>query len=194
MSVFEHGNPSDGRILRTQRGERLSHGRGLMRKVTMTVPRFTHRALPRGVRTLLKTRERVRDCFAVCSPCIGSDDHGQAVSDIELTDYRRLILGPRCSLAENLEVRHPVGVTNVARLPLRIFTGPKRFQSDEERLTKRRDDIPHMRAVPAGNQSSVGGHEIHQPPERELHRIEIFVNVRMIEFDIVDHRDFRQVA
>src|SRR5688572_13727781 len=96
----------------------------------------------------LKSRERGPNRFAVCSPCIGGDDHRQAVSDIELTDYRRLKLGPRCSLAEDFEVRHPVSVTNVARLPLRIVTGPKRFQTAEELLTKRRDDITHMRAVP----------------------------------------------
>src|SRR5687768_7963403 len=98
----------------------------------------------------LKARERVRDCFAVCSPCIGGDDHGQAVSDVELTDYGRLKLRPRGSFTEHFEVRHPVGVTNVARLPLRIVASSKRFEVREQLLTKRRDDITHVRAVPAG--------------------------------------------
>src|SRR5690349_9289474 len=50
-----------------------------------------------------------------------------------------------------------------------------------------------MRTVPTGDQLSVSRHEIHQTSKSQLHRIEIFVNIRMIEFDVVDDRDLRQV-
>ena len=48
--------------------------------------------------------------------------------------------------------------------------------------------------VATGNQFSVGRHEIHETTKREFHGVEVFIDVRMIEFDVVDDSDFRQVV
>src|SRR5207237_3502558 len=63
----------------------------------------------------------------------------------------------------------------------------------EQLLTKRRNDLAHRRTVPTDNQLSIAGDEIHQTTKRQLYGIEVLVNVCMIEFDVVDDRDFRQV-
>src|SRR5205823_10704812 len=42
-------------------------------------------------------------------------------------------------------------------------------------------------------QLSIAGDEVHQTTKRQLYRIEVLVNVRMIEFDIVDDGDLREV-
>ena len=61
-------------------------------------------------------------------------------------------------------------------------------------MTKRSNYVAHWQTVPADNQSTVAWHQVHQTPKRELYRIEILVDVRMIEFDVVDNRDFREVV
>src|SRR5438067_1939214 len=90
-------------------------------------------------------------------------------------------------------MRHAIGESNVAGLPFRIVTGPKRLQLREQLLTKRRDDLAHRRTVPTDNQLSIAGDEVHQTTERQLYRVEVRVNVCMVEFDIVDDGDLRQV-
>src|SRR5205814_9856630 len=79
-------------------------------------------------------------------------------------------------------------------LPLRIVTGAERFQLREQLLTKRSDDLANRRTIPTDNQLSIAGDEIHQTTERQLYRIEVLVNIRMVEFDIIDNRDLRQVV
>src|SRR5438105_552434 len=91
-------------------------------------------------------------------------------------------------------MRHAIGESNVAGLPFRIVTGPKCLQLREQLLTKRRDDLAHGRTVPTDNQRSVAGDEIHQTTERQFHRIEILVDVRMVKLDVIDDRDLRQVV
>src|SRR5947207_11533861 len=90
-------------------------------------------------------------------------------------------------------MRQAIGESNVASLPFRIVTGPKRLQLREQLLTKRRDDLARRRTVPTDNQLSIAGDQIHQTTKRQLYRIEVLVNVRMIEFDIVDDGDLREV-
>src|SRR5437899_1643729 len=90
-------------------------------------------------------------------------------------------------------MRQAIGESNVAGLPFRIVTGPKRLQLREQLLTKRSDDLAHGRTVPTDNQLSIAGGQIHQTTKRQLYRIEILVNVRVIEFDVIDDRDLRQV-
>src|SRR5437764_13446003 len=91
-------------------------------------------------------------------------------------------------------MRQAIGESNVARLPFRIVTGPERFQLREQLLTKRSDDLAHRRTIPTDNQLSIAGDEIHQTTERQLYRIEALVNICMVEFDIIDNRDLRQVV
>ena len=51
-----------------------------------------------------------------------------------------------------------------------------------------------MRAVPTGDQLSGAGHQVHQPAKRQLHRVQIEVDVCVIEFDVVDDGQLRQVV
>jgi hypothetical protein len=48
--------------------------------------------------------------------------------------------------------------------------------------------------VPTGDQPAVFRHEIHEPTKREFHRIEIAIDVGVIEFDVVNDRELGQVV
>ena len=63
----------------------------------------------------------------------------------------------------------------------------------KELLTKRGYHFAHWPTVPANNQTTIARHQIHQATKREFHCFQIFVDVRVIEFDVVDDRDLRQV-
>jgi hypothetical protein len=56
------------------------------------------------------------------------------------------------------------------------------------------DHIAHVRAVPTGDEPPVGGDEIHQATEGEFDAVEVFVDVRMVEFDVAHDGEFRQVV
>src|SRR5204863_9576720 len=60
-------------------------------------------------------------------------------------------------------------------------------------LAKPSQPRSHRRTVPAGNQAAVARHQIHQTPKRELHRIEVLVNIGVIEFDVVNDGNFGEV-
>src|SRR5213080_3528186 len=91
-------------------------------------------------------------------------------------------------------MRQAIDESNVAGLPFRIVTGPKRLQLREQLLTKRSDDLAHGRTVPTDNQLSIAGDEVHQTTKRQLYRIEVLVDVRVIELDVVDDGGLRQVV
>src|SRR6185369_10809809 len=49
------------------------------------------------------------------------------------------------------------------------------------------------RTIGPNEQQPLPRHEIHQPSKRQAHRVDIGVDVRVVEFDIVDNRDIWQV-
>src|SRR5437870_13614386 len=57
----------------------------------------------------------------------------------------------------------------------------------------RRNRFADRLTVPTGDQLSLARHQSHQATKRELHGVEIFVDVRMIEFNVIDDCDLRQV-
>ena len=50
-----------------------------------------------------------------------------------------------------------------------------------------------VRAIGSEEQKPVLRHEVHQPTERQQHGIEVGVDVGVIEFDVADDGDVRQV-
>src|ERR1051326_1362961 len=137
--------------------------------------------------------ESFADRLPLNSPRIGRDDHCETIANIEVANQRRLELSPLGTLAPNMEIRQAAGESNIPRPPFRIITGSKCLQLREQFLSKRRDDLTHRRTVPSDNQLSFAGDEIHQTAKRQLDRVEVLVDVCVIEFDIVDDCDLRQV-
>src|SRR5882724_12368754 len=141
----------------------------------------------------LKSRERIDNHLALNSPGICGYYNREAVADIEVANQRRLKLSPLGAFAKYIKVGHPFGIVNVARLPLCLIGSPESFQLSKELLPKGRDDITHRCTVPTNDQLSAARHQIHQAAKRQFHRVEIFVDVRVIELDVIDDRDLRLV-
>src|SRR5882724_3705722 len=142
----------------------------------------------------LKSRERIDNHLALNSPGICGYYNREAVADIEVANQRTLKLSPLGAFAKYIKVGHPFGILNVARPPLCLIASPESFQLREKLLPKGRDDIAHRCTVPTNDQLSGARHQIHQTTKREFHGVEIFVDVGVIEFDVVDDRDLRQVV
>src|SRR6266849_296022 len=134
----------------------------------------------------LERRHCVDDCLTLNAPRIRGNDHGQTVAHIELAYQRSLKLAPLFSFTQNSKTRHPSGTINVACLPSRVFTGTESFDLSKQSLAHRRDYFAHQRTVPARDQTSVAGDGIHKAAKGEFHCVDVFVNVRVIEFNITD--------
>src|SRR5438128_2127542 len=98
------------------------------------------------------------------------------------------------AIAKNAKVCHLIHIVDVTRLPASVITRSKSFQLREKSLTDFVDDFTHINAVPTGNQASVAGHYIHEATKSEFHRSEVFINIRMVELDVVDDGDFGQIV
>ena len=57
-----------------------------------------------------------------------------------------------------------------------------------------RDDFAHGGAVPSRDEPAVAGDEVHQAAEGELDRVEVFVDVRVVELDVPDDCRLRKVV
>src|SRR2546428_876146 len=98
------------------------------------------------------------------------------------------------AVAENAKPRHPASMVYLARLPFGVYRCAESFEGREKFLTHCRHNVAHMRTVPTGNQPAVAGHEIHKPTKGQLDRLKIGIDVRVIEFDVVDDGEFGQVV
>ena len=78
-------------------------------------------------------------------------------------------------------------------MPARTGAGAERFDLAKKFLAERTQDLADLRAVPAEDETSVAWDQIHESSKGKFYRSKIMVNVRMIEFDIVDDRQFGQV-
>src|SRR5215813_11945848 len=83
---------------------------------------------------------------------------------------------------------------DITGLPLCVFAHAERFELREQLLTHRRNNVPDVWTVPARDQPSVCGYEVHQASKGQLHRIQIDVDIGMIEFNVVDDSEFRQIV
>src|SRR5712692_8618886 len=142
----------------------------------------------------LESRERFGNGFALNSPGVSGDDDRKRVQHIERSDQRNLKAGPLAAVTEDAKARHTSRVINVTRLPTRIAARAKGFQLREKLLAQLTNDFAHVRTVPSDNQTAVARHGIHKAPKREFHRVEILINVRVVELDVVDDGQLRQVV
>src|SRR5207237_9333019 len=113
----------------------------------------------------------------------------------EVADERHLELAPLGAVAEDPEARHVArGVVNVARLPLRVVARAEGLQLRVELVAHSGDDLADGGAVPPVDEMAVGGEEVYQAAEGELDRVEVRVDVRVVELDVADDGDLWQVV
>src|ERR1700716_2375349 len=115
----------------------------------------------------LESRERRGDSFTLNPPGISGNDRRQAVTYVEIADQRRLKFAPFQSLMKDPKASSPLRVVNVARLPTGVLTRAKRFHFREQLSLHRRDYLVQMWTVPAGNQTPIARHQVHQPATRQ---------------------------
>src|SRR6185436_20707968 len=101
-------------------------------------------------------------------------------------DQWRGKLGPLRPFAPDAKVRHAVRKSNFTRLPLGVFTGAEGFQARKQLLPERSDYLTHRRAVPTHDQAAISRRQIHQTTKGELDGLEIMIDVRVIEFDVIN--------
>src|SRR6185503_2485580 len=82
----------------------------------------------------------------------------------------------------------------IANLPLRAAVRAESLELCEEPFAERFNNLTDVWTIPTGDQSAVFGYEIHKSTKRQFHCVEIFINVRVIEFDVVYDRELGQVV
>src|SRR5687767_15685317 len=89
------------------------------------------------------------------------------------------------AIAARLDDAERGGVTprgNISGAPVNAFACSKRLHATE-RTRRKRGSIG---AVGANQGEAIARNEVDQSPERKTHGIEIRVNIRVIELDVVD--------
>ena len=192
---LEDGDDSPARVLVAQRSQRLADGGRVVREVVndrdaALAPAHLHAPLD-----ALERGERVLDLRARDAPRFGGDDDREAVAHVEVADERHLELTPLRAVAEDPEARHLArSVINVARLPARVVARAEGFKLRVKPVAHLPDDLADGCAVPARDEATVRGDEVHQAAEGELDRVEVRVDVRVVELDVADDGDFGQVV
>ena len=106
-----------------------------------------------------------------------------------LTEQRRLESTEHFVLPQDGELRQAIVMLNVLRPPGRVSAKTKCLDRTYGQTAKR----VRVRAVCAEQQESVLRHQVRQPAKRQQYRIEIGVDIRVIELDVPDDRDVREV-
>jgi hypothetical protein len=135
----------------------------------------------------LEGGERILDGLAREPPSVGGDDDRETVEHVEVADERRLELAPRLAFAQDSEARQRAGVIDVHGSPARVVGRAEGFESRVQALAEVGDDLAHGGAVPARDEAAVRRHEVHQAAEGELDRVEVFVDVGVVELDVADY-------
>ena len=112
-----------------------------------------------------------------------------SVPHVVLPQQRRLERADVRPPALQLEARDPVGDLQIVAPPVGPFRQPECFDRRDCRRAERRS----VRTVAAEQQEPVPGHQVGQPAERQAHGIQIGVDVRVVELDVVDERDVGQI-
>ncbi len=102
-------------------------------------------------------------------------------------EQRQLERAERRSTTADPKPRHRPCSVEIAGLPVHVFAGPECLDSGRGG----RDQPPGTFAVGADEQQTLPRNESHEAAEREPHRVEVGVDVRVIELDVVDHGDVR---
>src|SRR5687767_5432093 len=142
---------------------------------------------------VFKSSQRVLNPLAAHVPSVRRDDHGEAVKKVELSQQRSLKLAPRLLIAKDFKSRQSASEVRVANLPACVFSCAKCFQLGKQLRSERLNHRAHVGTIPPGNQSPILRHEVHETAKSELHRVKIFVDIGVIEFDVVDDSQLRQV-
>ena len=176
-----------------QRTQRLAHSGRVMSKIIDDNYAAFFAAHFRPAANILETCKCFADLFTRDSPRIGSNYHRQTVKQVEVAKQPGAKPCPLGPFAEDCERRKFARVIAIANLPARCFVKAKCFQLREQLLADRLNHVSDVRTVPAGDQTSIRGHQIHQPSESELDRGQVSINVCVIKLDVVYNRQFRQV-
>src|SRR5439155_16407591 len=113
----------------------------------------------------------------------------RGVAYVVNADERQLERAERRTATTYVESRRALVRLDVVRLPIDVLARAERLDA---RYRGRRQ-LARRGAVGADEQETTAWHEVDQPAKREPHGIEIGVDVSVIEFDVVDDGDVRQV-
>src|SRR5262249_10073946 len=123
-------------------------------------------------------------------PRFGPHGNGRKrVSDVVSPEERDFELAKRRPTPSYTEPRDPTLRFTLVCYPFDPRAGSKGFSTGHRSVRSG----ACTGAVAADQQESAARHKVDQAPEGEHHCVEIFVNVRVIELDVVDDGDVRKV-
>src|SRR6185295_4649907 len=143
---------------------------------------------------VLKAYKCALDLLFADSPRISSDNNRQAVEQIKLSQQGRLKLSPALVFTKHFKPRQSLAEIGIANLPLRARVSAKSLDLRKQPLAKRFNYFSDVWTVPTRDQPAILRHEVHKTTKSELHCFEIGVDVSVVEFDVVDDRELRQVV
>src|SRR5262245_11991490 len=121
---------------------------------------------------------------------LGCDRHrGEGVPHVVGANERHLEGAERRPAAPNLEAGHRSGRLDVVRLPVDIISGAERLDARAGGV----GEAAGAGTVGADDQQTAARHQIREPAESQHDGVEVRIDVRVVELDVVDHRDVRQV-
>ena len=138
--------------------------------------------------------EAILDLFVRDAPSIRGDDHREAVPHVEFTEQRCLELAERVAFAKDGETRLLAGKINVACLPFRGVGEAERLDLCMKFAIHLGKHLTDDRRINSRDQPAAARHKIHQAGKFPLDVVYVVVNIRVVEFDIIDYCDLRQVV
>ncbi len=118
----------------------------------------------------------------LCSPTIGS-------MNVPRSSPPRITRNVLTLAGDGVTPRRPATRTRCRAPPLRHRRQAERLNAAPRQRHQRR----RIRAVDTDQREPGAGHQVHEPAKREAHGVEVRVDVRVIELDVVHDRDVRQV-
>ena len=93
-------------------------------------------------------------------------------------------------ILKNRKARHIARKINIPRAPFRIVRRAESFNIRVQFAAHFVQNFAHDGRINPANQRTVRRHEIHQPRKFKFDVAQIIINIRVVEFDIIDDRNF----
>ena len=132
----------------------------------------------------LERVERGLDLLVLQPAMFRRADDRQRVAHVQFADQVQVKLE-----AGNFKLRRRRAETQVERMHGVVSAEAETFHRAMRHVQQRRE----IRVIAIAEQQAVARHQPDEMRKRFLHRVEIFKNVRVVEFQVVDDGDFRLV-
>src|SRR3954452_19864534 len=186
---LEDGPDSRLRVCRPQTGKRLGDRRRMMREIVVNRDAVGDADDLQPPLDAGEGAQAAGDPLRADADLGGDGNRGGLIPHVVGADERHLEDTERGAAAPDLESRRCTGSLEIVRLPVGVLARAERLHA--------RDGFGGQRAcagaVGADQQEPATRHQVHEPPERERHRVEVGVDVGVIEFDVADARDVREI-